>query len=230
MPDPGQIERHVLMELGVYLRNFRFPIFAALGVAALALAGCSDQTPPQTTVTVTAIPNKSSAAENPAPSSSAPSTSTVSPSQESGNTDARARYAALVAAAKTAQGVIEGTVTSIESEEAGTCEVSVFTKQDTEYEVRISADGTTVVSGPIEQRLGSNALQRYKALVDSAKIDATAAAQAVEKESPQGLIRELELDAWRGTTSWEAELREDAQTREIYLDAATGAVLKNELD
>lgn len=219
------------MELAIHPKKFRFPTFAALGVAALALAGCSGgQTPPQTTVTVTATPSQSPAPESPAPSSSAPSTPTVSPSQESGSTDASTRYAALIAAAKTAQGVIAGTVTSIESEDAGTWEVSVFTKQDTEHEVRISADGTTVVSGPSEQRLGSNVLQRYRTLVDSAKIDVTAAAKAVEKESPQGLIKELDLDSWRGTTTWEAELRDGAQSREIYLDAATGAVLKNELD
>ncbi|WP_181149891.1 PepSY domain-containing protein [Arthrobacter sp. MYb227] len=215
------------------IRARRFHLLPALtmvGVAALALAGCSGQTPPQSTVTVTATPSQLPVPESPTISTPAPSTPTAGSSQDTGATAASTRYAALAKAAQSAQSAIEGTVTSIESKDAGTWEVSVFTKQDTEHEVHISADGTTVLSGPSEQRLGSNVLQRYRSLVDSAKIDVIAAAQMVEKESPQGLIDELDLDSWRGTTTWEAEVKEDSQTREIYLDAMTGAVLKNELD
>lgn len=224
------------MKPAIRARSFRLiPALTMAGVGALALAGCSAQTPPQATVTVTAAPTQLPVPESPTqstPTQSAPepSTPTASSSQDSGATAASARYAALAEAAKTAQSAIEGTVTSIESEDSGTWEVSVFTKQDAEQEVHISADGTKVISGPREQRLGSNDQRQYRSLVDSAKIDVIAAAQIVEKESPQGLIDELGLDSWRGTTTWEAEVKEKSQTREIYLDAMTGSVLKNELD
>ena len=211
-------------------RSHFLPALTMLGVGVLALAGCSAQSPPQATVTVTSTPTQVPVSESPTPSAPAPNTPTASSSPDTGTTTASARYAALAAAAKTAQNLSAGTVTSIESKDAGTWEVSVFTKQDTEHEVHISADGSTVISGPSEQRLSSSALQRYRSLVDSAKIDVIAAAQVVEKESPQGLIEELDIDSWRGTTTWEAEVKEGSQSREIYLDAMTGAVLKNELD
>ena len=73
-------------------------------------------------------------------------------------------------------------------------------------------------------------MNRYKALVASATLDYAQAAEAMIKVVPQGFILELGLDSSGGTTVWESEIRDGSQNREISLDAATGDVIKNEVD
>lgn len=202
-----------------------------LGGAGLMLTACTAGTLPQATVTVTAAPSDAVSPSAGAPSSeSATSTdgATAEPEQPS---DAPAALSALVASGKTALGKVPGDVTGIEAQIAGKFwEVTVFSSEGVEQEMRVNSDGTQVVSGPTKERTNSIEARRYRSLIDAAKLDYAQAAEAITQAAPQAAIRELSLDSWRGTTTWESEVREGTRTREIYVDAATGKIIKNELD
>ena len=102
----------------------------------------------------------------------------------------------------------------------------------------VSAEGSTEVlvdvsTGQVvgekdrSTRPDSEALAR----LDSAKLDFAQAIGLILAEAPGEEITEISLDTDRGTVTWEAELvTAGNQKREIYIDAVTGDVLKNEID
>ena len=205
-----------------------------LGCAGLLLSGCTSGTAPQATVTVTAAPETTtspSASGTPAATSSSGTPGATGTPEAAPPTDASSSLAALLAAVETALANVPGEVTGIESENGGkSWEVTIFAADDTEHEIRLSADGTVVLAGPHDQRSEANEVNRYKALIASATLDYADAAEAMVKEVPQGFILELGLDSSAGTTVWEADVRDGSQIREVSLDAATGKVVKNEVD
>lgn len=203
-----------------------------LGVSGLLLSACSGTTAPQATVTVTApLSAEPTSPEASTPAASTPAPSTGGTEESAAPDDAPEALSALVAAGKTALGEVPGDVTAIESHVTGrTWEVTVFSTDNVEHEMRVNAEGTQLVSGPTKERNSSVETRRYRSLIDSAKLDFAQAADAIIKEVPQAAIRELSLDSWRGTTTWESEVRDGSRMREVYVDAVTGKIIKNELD
>jgi uncharacterized membrane protein YkoI len=134
---------------------------------------------------------------------------------------------ALLAAAETARGTVPGsTVSSIETERDDTqWEVQVITTDGVEHEVEVSADGTQVLSGPLAKPEDAKDTAKHRSRIQAAKLDFRAAVDAVAK-AVDGRITELNLDDRDGTTVWEADVVDPANTlHEVSVDAATGSVV-----
>lgn len=159
------------------------------------------------------------AAQSPAAQSPAAPTSTQ-PSV-TGNT-------ALLAAAETARGTVpDSTVYAIESEHDNTqWEVAVVATDGVKHEVEVSADGATVLTGPIAKPDDAKDVTKHRNRVQAAKLDFRAAVDAITK-AVDGRITELGLDNRDdGTVVWEADVIDSANTvHEVSVDAATGAVV-----
>ena len=124
----------------------------------------------------------------------------------------------------------DGRVVEIELEYSGgkaVWEVKVVSAEgSTEVLVDVST-GQVVGEKDRSTRPDSEALAR----LDSAKLDFAQAIDLILAEAPGEEITEISLDTDRGTVTWEAELvTAGNQKREIYIDAVTGDVLKNEID
>jgi len=115
----------------------------------------------------------------------------------------------------------------VESENNGTrWEVEVVTDDGTEHKVDVSADGASVLRGPIEQQDSAADKAKHRDRVAAATLDYHDAVDALLKAVPNGRIDELNLDSERGTTVWEADVYDGSGTKhELSVDAATGTVL-----
>lgn len=198
--------------------------------AATFLAGCSMGSPESTVTPSSPTPTQSETASG---TSSEQSESSTDNSEGSGE-----GAAALQGVAVTAQeaGVValdaqaDGRVVEIELEYSGgkaVWEVKVVSAEgSTEVLVDVST-GQVVGEKDRSTRPDSEALAR----LDSAKLDFAQAIGLILAEAPGEEITEISLDTDRGTVTWEAELvTAGNQKREIYIDAVTGDVLKNEID
>lgn len=158
------------------------------------------------------------------------SPTTANPDKQDGTTAAPAvanGNTALLAAAGTARGSVpDSTVSSIETERNDTqWEVQLVTTDGIEHEVEVSADGTAVVSGPLAKPEDAKDTAKHRSRIQEAKLDVRAAVDAITK-SVDGRITELNLDDRDGTTVWEADVIDHANTlHEVSVDAATGSVV-----
>ena len=123
-----------------------------LGCAGLLLSACTSGTAPQATVTVTAAPDATASPSAPVASATTPSSGTpgaTATAEAAPPTDAGSSLASLVAAGKTALAEVPGSMKGIESENGGTSwEVTIFSEDGAEHEMRLSADGTVVSTAP----------------------------------------------------------------------------------
>ena len=178
------------------------------------------------------------AAERAATASAAP---TASAPESSTSSDAPATPAggALMAAAETAAGAVEGsTVFSVDRADAGGWEVSVVTTDGLEYDVRVSADGGSTEGDPIEDTDDDGASEASRDLderlrlldvaVDlAAAIDAAGAEAGAGAGEPTG----IDLDEENGAASWEVQYGEDTPDElTVVVDAGSGEVLRTERD
>ena len=156
--------------------------------------------------------------------SSAPAS--TSPSDSSGGTS----DAALLAAAETALGAVDGTVFSISSD-TGSWEVQVVTADGAENELQISSDGSTVERGPVVDQDDANDLAEREQLLADAELDVAAAIDAARGSVPDGAVTGVDLDLDAGTATWDVQFDEEtADEQTVTVDAVTGEVLRTERD
>lgn len=150
----------------------------------------------------------------------APSPTSVTPSAN-GN-------ASLLAAADTARRAVpDSTVYGVDSERNGTqWEVQVITPDGVKHEAEVSADGATILNGPIAKPDDPEDVAEHRHHVEAAKLDFRAAVDAVTK-AVDGRITELGLDDRDGgTVVWEADVVDSSNAlHDVSIDAATGAVV-----
>ncbi len=142
----------------------------------------------------------------------------------------------LTAAATGLAAVDGGTVFAVDRSDTGDWEVSVVTADGTEQDVRVSADGASVTSGPVEDTddgddAGDAARdqdERLRLLDTSVDLEAAVAAAA---GSGSGELTGAELDEENGVAEWEVQYGEDtADELTVHVDADSGDVLRTERD
>ena len=194
----------------------------ATALAAVALAGCSS---PSTTPT-----------DTPATVSAAPTTLSPDPSATP-TPDATFGFItgidALVTAGQLAVSTVPGsTLVSIDLDDGDRAwDVQVVTSDGAEHDLDISADGTTVISGPRQDTDDADDRAEHQARIAAAEIDFTEAAELMIEAVPGGTVRDLSLDTDNGTTVWEGDVIDGSQVKhEVRIDAADGTLLRNEVD
>lgn len=134
---------------------------------------------------------------------------------------------ALLNAGETAQAAVVGaTVIAIETERDKTgWKVQVVSGDGTEHQVGVSADGTSVVSGPSVESETAQDKARHRSRVKAAKLDYRQAVSAVTVAVP-GRVTELNLGSHIGITVWEADVTDSDNTEHtVRIDAASGGVV-----
>ncbi|MDT0202941.1 PepSY domain-containing protein [Nocardioides sp. AE5] len=214
-------------------RSMRALAVAATAGLVLALPACSSDDEAGPSGSTPTAPGSSAAADPTGASPTDPG-STGSDDTTAGELaeEPAADATALVTAGRTAEAAVDGsTLSSIEAERDGTWEIDVVDADGTRFEVIVSADGTTVVSGPREERDSADDKAEHRAEVQGATVDFEAAASALLEEFPGGQVTELSLDTEDGRVIWEADVIDSSgQRHEVDLDAGTGKVLSSELD
>ena len=200
---------------------------ALIGPAACSAEGDAPEAPsPSPTVSASApTPN-----EPPATSSAGPSASeqpTTGGAADAGAGDKQA----LLAAGATAEKAVSGsTLISIELESDG-WEAQVVTADGVEHELTVAADGRTVTSGPTKDDEDAADRAKHRQRLADSSVDYQQAVEAVSAAVPKGKIRELDLDTWKGTVVWEADVIDGSGTkREVKVDGSSGKVVFNQID
>lgn len=192
---------------------------AAALVGVVTLTGCSDgggaPTPTDASSTATSAPGESSL-----------------PSDTASPDGADSSANAVVDAGRTGLAEVgSGDVISIQRKNQGDLwEVEVFTANGVKHEVEFSGDASAVVSGPARARQDAQGAAKSRARLDQATLDFEEAAQAIVSVVA-GQITELDLDDESGRVVWEADVVDPSGVKhEVAIDAATGDVVKNEID
>lgn len=205
------------------------------GPLALALVACggsdsdgSDDAAPVVADSASSTTTSSAPAATPSDTTTSdPSTAPSSAGQPAGG------ERALLAAATTALGAVDGTVFSVDLDTTG-WDVQVVAADGTESEVLVSPDGATVAGGPtvdVDDADDADDLAERQQLLTDATVDYRAALQAALAEVPAGTVTSLDLDVDNGVPTWDVQLDEDAaDERTVTVDAVTGDVLRVELD
>lgn len=211
----------------------RSGLIAAAALLVVAMSGCSDGDDQGGGAVTGAAPSRSSA--TPAGTSSPgtePSTDTSAPTEgatsPSGADMPEETQALLRAGSLGLEEVANSTVYSIESENGGDVwEVEVVTPDGAKHEMYIAADGQSVAQPP----RADGQKTKYRERIEGATIDFQQAVEVVLGQVPSARIKELNLDHDRGVIVWEADVADDSGTaRSLKIDAASGEVLKNEVD
>ena len=211
---------------------------APLALSLVACGGDSDDDGAAST----AATSESSAAtsSSPAPSTSPdPSTDpSADPSAPSDSSSASSSAGAtgddaLLAAARTGRGAVDGTVFTVDRDNGG-WEVTVVAADGTESDLTTSADGASVTRGPVVDRDDaddtSDVTERRRLLGDATVTyeDALATARG---EVPGVAVDGIDLDLDAGRAVWDVQLGEDtAEEQTVVVDAATGDVVRVERD
>lgn len=130
---------------------------------------------------------------------------------------------ALVAAGRTAEGAVpDSHVVSIDHDD-GEWDVEVATADGTEHDVRVSSDGTSVLSGPDHDDTDEDDRRDNQDRLEAAELDHEAAVTALVAAVANARIEELSLNSDRGQVIWEAEI---AGSEDHQVDAVTGKVAR----
>lgn len=138
-----------------------------------------------------------------------------------GSPDGTGPHAGLLAAIDLAEAELDAIAFEIDDEDDGNWEITVAAG-DEEIEVLTSGDGTEVLSTENEGSLGSD----DRAGLDAASVSISEAIETADGEH-SGSIDDVELDDDDGTFAWEVTFTDDV---EVYVDVASGQVLKVETD
>ena len=204
-------------------------LLPALAAAAtlVAVAACASSAP-QPTATADQSPSAAASSTSAAPSDASSPTSQPSQSASSMASTQQGNDALLAAAQLAADTVSGSTVASVEQERDG-WEVNVDTDDGDEQKLRTDAAGTSVVSGPTDERPDADDRAENKRFA-KVSVDYRDAVGTVESEVDGGVIAELNLDADRSGVVWEADVTAGSQRRSVQLDADSGKVLSNRAD
>ena len=131
---------------------------------------------------------------------------------------------ALVAAGRTAEGEVnESRVIQIDYDDGG-WDIEVATPDGTEHDIEVSADGTTVLSGPERDDTDGDDMRENQNRMEAAELDHEAAVNAIADAVPDARIEEMHLDTENGRVVWEVEL---AGGPDHHVDAVTGEVTRD---
>jgi uncharacterized membrane protein YkoI len=141
---------------------------------------------------------------------------------------------AVLAAATTAAGAVDGGTLFALDLEAGGWDAEVVDAGATAYDLALAADGSSVTREPVEDRDDADdtddRTEREQLLAD-ATLDAAGAVAAARGAVPAGTVTGLDLDLSAGTAVWEVQLDEDTATEQtVTVDAVSGEVLRTEQD
>lgn len=202
----------------------------AAPLLALGLVACGDSDDDNDADDVATSPAAAASSSAPAPSTDASaSASTSAPA----SAPAPGGDVLLTAAAIGLAAVDGGTVFAVDLSDTGDWEVSVVTADGTEQDVRVSADGATVTSGPVEDTDDADDAARdqdarLRLLDASVDLEAAVAAAA---GSGSGDLTGAELDEENGVAEWEVQYGEDTPDEvTVHVDANSGDVLRTERD
>ena len=139
--------------------------------------------------------------------------------------------AELLAAADNALAEIErGTVFAVEREDDG-WEVSVIDQDGTTNVIGVSADGSTVTSGPTAEDDDTQERTEQRAFVRSISVDHAEALASAREAGVDGAVDAVDLDETDGITTWSVTVASGtADERTAIVDAGTGEVLRVEQD
>jgi len=209
---------------------------APLALSLVACGGDSDDDDAASTASTSESPAATSSSSAPDPSAN-PSTS-ADPSAPSDSSSASSSAGAagddaLLAAARTGRGAVDGTVFTVDRDNGG-WEVTVVAADGTESDLTTSADGASVTRGPVVDRDDaddtSDVTERRRLLGDATVTyeDALATARG---EVPGVAVDGIDLDLDAGRAVWDVQLGEDtADEQTVVVDAATGDVVRVERD
>ncbi len=199
------------------MRTYLTPIIG-LGVLSLAACGADDTATPIQTVTVTASPSPTAIASSPTATAS-PTATTAAPSPSG---EIRIQRAVRTAQRVGGGRAVEGGRDRAQGQPVWY--VTVRLADGTGSEVYINRSTGDLV-GQSPENL--NAVQRAAA----PGLNATRAIRRAENISQGGTAIEFELERFRGTTAWYVVTKGGATGNlEFYLDANSGAVLRQERD
>ena len=199
----------------------RLAVAAVTAPLALALIACGDNDDNDADDR-----DADDAATSSAPAPDAGSTST---SATPGGQDV------VLAAAATGLGAVDGaTVFSVDRQDSGDWEVSLVTADGTEQDVTVSADGSSVTGGPVEETDDADDAARDRderlRLLD-VSVDLEAAVAAAASSAGAGELTGADLDEDNGTATWDVQYGEDtADELTVVVDATTGEVVRTERD
>lgn len=161
--------------------------------------------------------------------------SSVTPSTADSPAGAPAGGDALLAAALTGLGSVEGgTVFSVDRQDTGGWEVSVVTADGDELDVPVSDDGSSTTGDPVPETDDGNdaatdADERQRLL--DVPVDYLAAIDAAAGSSAGGELTGVDLDEDQGVATWEVQYGEDTPDElTVVVDANSGEVLRTETD
>lgn len=175
--------------------------------------------PPSTRTATTTSP--------PAPATGGDNLTSASGPRTKSSTTSVARL--LRAGANAERAVPHGTLVAIEYEASRSLwEAKVVTRDGTTHVMSLSGPRQDAVNGLRIDAASAHEKARHRRRVDLAKLDFRQAAKKVTSVVPGGLITELELDTYRDTTVWEADVLKTGTKRQVTLDARDGRTLANE--
>ncbi|WP_156697684.1 PepSY domain-containing protein [Nocardioides sp. Leaf285] len=206
---------------------------AAVVPLALGLAACGDSDDDNDDVTA------------PAPTATVTETASASPSTDSsddasddastgGSTGGSGDERALLAAAATAVGSVQGsTLFSIDRDDAGGWEITVVDGQGVENDVVVSADGSSVERGPdVDQDDADDQddLAERQQLLNDVQVDYRQAVEAARGEVAGGVVEDVDLDLENGAAEWEVQVQNGTTEQTVRIDAVSGDVSGTETD
>lgn len=207
-------------------QTLRGASIAAAASAACLLAGCGGGGGSGSPSTGTVSRPSSPAAGSPSPTTQTPGTASPSSTGAGANTAPSAQARLLRAGATAEHAVAYSTLISIETEAGGKqWKAQVVTGDGTEHEVRVSRSGDNVVTGPTTKHEGAQDKAQHRRRVNAAKLNYRQATHKIAAAVSGGRITELNLDTYRGTTVWEADVIASGTKHSVKLDAKTGKVL-----
>ena len=206
---------------------------ASLAVALTACSGSGSGTPSANPVTASTPPPDEPSSGPPATTphdarEHATRSGTPSSTSTGGASSSRAAGQKLLRAGATAERTVKNsTLISIETEAGGSrWEVQVVTADGVEHEMDVSRDGAKVVTGPTTKHEDPSDEAKHRNRVEAAKIDYRHAAERATGAVKDGRVAELNLDTYRGTTVWEADVIGRSGTKHsVKIDARTGRVI-----
>ncbi|PTR31567.1 peptidase YpeB-like protein [Rhodococcus sp. OK519] len=200
---------------------------AVIGVAVVALAGCSSDDASSTTTTSTSATATSTSAKASAAAASANADASSAPAASSAQSapSLAPGWSAKIFehAGRTAIAAVPGSsLVSIEENSDGSWVVDLVNSDGVAIQVGVSPDGDRVIAGP-------SATGEPNPGAEEAKLDYTAATGVVLTEVPGGRITDLRFVVEKGGTYvWEADVIDaSGAQRAVDVDAVTGRVLQN---
>lgn len=220
--------------------NFRPPQLATFTVTAvtlLAVTGCGTQPGPAATDGVAldrSAPNVGQLSQNQqSPNTDQENTGpdgAQNPDSNPGQATAPGGVDQMLAAGRTAQSRLGGTVVTIDWERSA-WEVTVVMDDGSEHDIVLSSAGSEVIAGPFDEREDAEDLSENQAMVQAATSTYAEAVQIAHDAASNGVLHDLDLELEYGQATWEASYHTAAGAPEkTVIVADNGEIIYNGID